>query len=200
MVLTLLTEFLIKASRAKTLKETEPVTTGKGHPMKQTTKLLALVGAIMVIGAAPVIGQPVFAFDEFGNGAFGPGTLQPDPTGGFTNGPVMVYSLPFAGTPGDVLLHDGALTNAFLDVLRFTGNGQLIFYSDNVDGFDAPADTSGPPNPLFPNQVHLVEPQNEGGLEQVFYTPDPGQPGYTDAFGPSPNYLFISDVPEPGSV
>ena len=101
MVLTLLTEFLIKASRAKTLKETEPVTTGKGHPMKQTTKLLALVGAIMVIGAAPVIGQPLFAFDEFGNGAFGPGVLQPDPTGGYTGGPVMVYPLPFAGTPGD---------------------------------------------------------------------------------------------------
>ena len=168
--------------------------------MKRTTKLLALLGTIAVIGAAPVIGQPVFAFDEFGNGAFGPGVLQPDPTGGFTNGPVMVYPLPFAGTPGDVLLHDGAITNAFLDVLRFTGNGQLIFYSDNVDGFDAPADTAGPPNPLFPNQVHLVEPQNEGGLEQVFYTPGPGQPGFDPSLPPGSTYNFISDVPEPGSV
>src|SRR5438552_8697431 len=155
MVLTLLTEFLIKASRAKTLKETEPVTTGKGHPMKQTTKLLALVGAIMVIGAAPVIGQPLLALDEFGNGAFGPGVLQPDPTGGYTGGPVMVYPLPFAGTPGDVLLHDGSLSHAFLDVIRFTGKGQMIFYSDNVDGFDAPVDTTAPSNPLFPQQPHL---------------------------------------------
>ena len=167
--------------------------------MKRTTKLLALLGTIAVIGAAPVIGQPVFSFDEFGNGAFGPGVLGPDPTGGYVGGPVMVYPLPYAGTPGDVLLHDGVDTNApFFDVLRFTGQGQLIFYSDNVDGFDAPADTGAPPNPLFPNQVHLVEVPNEGGVEAVLYTPGPGQPGFDPSF--QPTYNFISDVPEPASI
>src|SRR5438477_7358545 len=103
--------------------------------MKQSTKLLALLGAVAVIGAAaPAIAQPVFSFDEFGNGAFGPGQLQPDPTGGYTNGPVLVYQLPFAGTPGDVLMHDPLEGNLVLDVLRFDGAGHLIFYSDNVDG------------------------------------------------------------------
>ena len=63
--------------------------------MKQLTKLLALIGAIAVIGALPAIGQPVFSFDEFGNGAFGPGNLQVDPTGGFMGGPVLVFPLPF---------------------------------------------------------------------------------------------------------
>jgi PEP-CTERM motif len=167
--------------------------------MKKLSTSMALLGAIVVLGASPVFGQQ-FNFDEFGNGAFGPGVLQADPTGGFVGGPVMVYPLPFAGTPGDVLLHDGALANPFLDVIRFTGNGQLIFYSDNTDGFDAPADTAGPPNPLFPNQVNLVEPQNEGGLEQVFYTPVPGQPGFDPTLPPGSTYDFISDVPEPSSA
>ena len=168
--------------------------------MKQSTKLLALLGAISMIGAAPVIGQPTFSFDEFGNGAFGPGVLQPDPTGGYTNGLVMVFPLPFAGTPGDVLMHDGGLAGPFLDVLRFTGNGQLIFYSDNTDGFDAPADTGGPPNPLFPNQANIVEQGVEGGLEDAFYTPQPGQPGFDTNFVVGTTYHFISDIPEPASA
>ena len=76
----------------------------------------------------------------------------------------------------------------------------MIFYSDNVDGFDAPADTGAPPNPLFPNQVHLVEVPNEGGVEAVLYTPGPGQPGFDPSLPPGSTYNFISDVPEPASA
>ena len=56
---------------------------------------------------------------------------------------------------GDVLLQDG-IGGPILDVVRFNpaGNGgnpdyhaSLLFYSDNVDGFDALADTSSPPEP-----------------------------------------------------
>ena len=165
--------------------------------MKRVAKILALLGAAVLIGAGSALAQPNLTIDEFGHSNFQPGFLGPDPTGGFTNGPVMIFPLPFAGTPGDVLLHDGSLSNAFLDVVRFTGNGQVIFYSDNVDGVDAPADTSAPPNPLMPNQINLVEPQNEGGIEQVFYAPTPGQPGF-DPSGTT--YTFISDVPEPGTT
>jgi PEP-CTERM motif len=170
--------------------------------MNKLSMSLAILGAIAALGVSPVFGQGVFPFDEFGNGAFGPGVLQADPTGGYLGGPVMVYPLPFAGTPGDVLMHDGGLAGLALDVLRFTGNGQLIFYSDNIDGFDAPADTGGPPNPLLPNQANIVEQGVEGGFQDAFYAPIPGQPGFDPTLPPGATYHFISDyaVPEPTSL
>src|SRR5690348_9406862 len=118
--------------------------------MKTQVMLLGLfVSFALVIPASAA----VLPFDELGNGAFGPGVIQPDPGPGGLPA-VMTYRLPFAGVPGDVLLHDGALTAPFLDVVRFNGNGTLLFYSDNTDGFDAPADTPSPPAALYPNQIH----------------------------------------------
>src|SRR5437867_532860 len=86
--------------------------------------------------------------DENGNGVgtLGPGFLAPDPgPGGLPS--VLTYDLPFAVTPGDVFLFDGLI---FLDVIRFNNSADdgivlatdgspftLVFYSDNVDGFDA---------------------------------------------------------------
>ena len=87
---------------------------------------------------------PVIAFDEFGNGAFGHGFFAPDPGPGGLN-PVMTYNLPFPGVQGDVALREGGVSGPVFDYIRFNGNGTLLFYSDNVDGFDAPADTPGPP-------------------------------------------------------
>lgn len=170
--------------------------------MKKLSRSLAILGAIAALVASPAFGQAVFTFDEFGQGAFGPGVLQADPTGGYSGGPVMVYPLPFAGTPGDVLMHDGDLAGPFLDVLRFTGNGQLIFYSDNTDGFDAPADTGAPPNPLLANQANIVEQGVEGGFQDAFYAPIPGQPGFDPTLPAGATYHFISDyaVPEPTSL
>src|SRR5262245_23326885 len=52
-------------------------------------------------------------------------------------------------TNGDVQMFDGPGGPVF-DVIRFAnlgGHQYVIFYSDNVDGFDDLADTFGPPTP-----------------------------------------------------
>jgi hypothetical protein len=158
---------------------------------------LLLTGLFVSLLLVKPASAAVLTFDENGNGAFGPGIIQPDPGPGGLPA-VMTYRLPFAGVPGDVLLHDGALTAPFLDVVRFNGNGTLLFYSDNTDGLDAPADTPGPPTALYPNQVHLLEVGPEGN-DGVFYTPGPNDPGFDPSL---PTYHLISDgtVPEPASI
>ena len=165
------------------------------------TVKLSMVAALLpllFIGTAFAQG-PTIAFDENGNGAFGPGFLAPDPGPGGLNS-VLTYNLPFAGIPGDVLLHDAnEAGNPVFDVLRFNGNGTLLFYSDNVDGADALADTPAPPSAFYPNQVNLQEIGPEGNNGAI-YTPLPGQPGYDPGF--LPTYNFVSDgvVPEPGTA
>ncbi len=103
---------------------------------------------------------------------------------------------------GDVQMRDGSVT---LDVIRFNPAGtggnplypaSILFYSDNLDGFDALADTPGPP-PQHTNVVYI----DEVGTESVnygLYTPSNGQPGFVPGYTVS--YKFISDTPEPGSV
>ena len=171
--------------------------------MKQQVRLLALVSALAVAGAISVMGQPnqLWTFDEFGNATFNGspwqlGQLMPDPTGGVPNWNVLVYNLPFAGVAGDVLMHDPLAGNGVLDVLRFDGNFQLIFYSDNVDGYEAPADTPSAPSPLLGNQANITEQGPEGGYQWGDYSPLVGQPGWDPS---NPSYSFISDVPEPGT-
>jgi hypothetical protein len=138
--------------------------------------------------------------DENGNGNVNgvplPFTIGTDPGPGGLPG-VLIYQLPFAGVQGDVLMADAG---AVLDVVRFNGDGTLIFYSDNVDGFDSLADTFGPPGAFYPNRV-LIDEVGPEGNNGAFYTPGPNDPGF-DASGPS--YNLISDsplaVPEPASV
>jgi hypothetical protein len=112
---------------------------------------------------------------------------------------VLIYTLPFAGVQGDVLLTDADFGGAVLDVIRFNGDGTLIFYSDNIGGFDAPADTFGPPAALYSNRIVIPEIGPEGN-NGAFYTPTASNPGA----GPlEPSYHFVSDgsvVPEPGSL
>jgi hypothetical protein len=95
-------------------------------------------------------------------------------------------------------LHDGALTAPFLDVVRFNGNGTLLFYSDNTDGFDSPADTPSPPTALYPNQVNILEVGPEGN-NGALYTPGPNDPGF-DPSGPTYNLISDTPVPEPASI
>jgi len=165
--------------------------------MKRILKSLALLGAIATVGISPAMAQ-VFSFDEFGNGAFGPGVLQADPGPGGL-GSVLTYPLPFAGTPGDLLVHDPLEGGLVLDVIRWNGNGTLLFYSDNIGGVDALGDTPSPPSAFYPNQANMNEGGVEGGLQDLFYTPGPGQPGFDPAVAGA-TYHLISDVPEPGSV
>lgn len=167
--------------------------------MKSKLSLCAALLPMLAAATAFAQGGGIFSFDEFGNGAFGPGFIAPDPGPGGLNA-VLTYNLPFPGIPGDVLLHDANEPgNPFFDILRFNGNGTLIFYSDNIGGADAPADTASPPTALYPNQVNLQEVGPEGNNGAI-YTPGPANPGYDPAF--LPTYNFISDgvVPEPSAV
>lgn len=171
--------------------------------MKPLIKLLALCAATSLLAIAPAYGQTNgwhIVVDEWGNSSYTPGQLMPDPTGGVLNWNVLVYNLPFPGILGDVRMFDqasGGTNLVMLDVLRFDGNFHLIFYSDNTDGYDSPADTPHAPSPLFPNQASIFELGPEGGFQYGDYAPTPNQPGWDPS---NPTYRFISDVPEPGSV
>jgi hypothetical protein len=160
--------------------------------------LAALALSLCMRGTALAqVPGPLLVVDENGNSNFSPpGTLQPDPgPGGLPQ--VLTYHLPFAGLPGDVLMQDG-VGGPVLDVIRFNGNGTLLFYSDNVDGFDALADTPSPPSAFYPNQITIQEIGTEAN-NGAFYQPTPNQPGFDPSF---PNYHFISDgaIPEPSSL
>ena len=150
--------------------------------------------------------MPAFAdlitVDEFGKGSVDgkpiKGALGPDPgPGGLSS--VLIYPLPFTGTQGDVkLLEPGGI---FFDLVRFNGDGTLIFYSDNVDGFDALADTPSPPLAFYDNLVTADEvgPENVNGS---LYVPSPGNPGFDSSL---PLYTLVSDivpvpVPEPSAL
>lgn len=135
------------------------------------------------------------------------GVLAPDPgPGGLSS--VLTYTLVGGLTvvPGDVHLTDADFGGAFLDVLRFNQTvgavaipGTILFYSDNVDGFDALADTSGPPSTAYTNLVSIPEVGPEGN-NGAFYTPTANQPGFIAGFAAT--YHFISDtpsVPEPST-
>ncbi len=143
----------------------------------------------------------VIAVDELGNGqgTLGPGFFGPDPGPGGLGG-VLTYRLPFIGTTGDVFFGGEPGINFGGDIIRFNGNGTLIFYSDNVDGFDAPADTPAPPGVLHTNLVGPIAEVGPEGTNVAFYTPLPGQPGFDPS---SPSYVLVSDgvvVPEPSTL
>jgi len=188
---------------------------------------IALLSAIGEVMAAPYTAnvqpsaqlQPfslTITVDENGNGSltntdgfFGSlgSALQNDPgPGGLNN--VLTYSLlsPPGLTAGDVLITDDGL---IMDVVRFNPNGTcvdgslgcLVFYSDNVDGIDALADTSGPPLAFYPNTIIIPEIGSESD-DRALYTPVVGEPGFVAGAGGPVNYVLISDVavPEPTSL
>lgn len=112
--------------------------------------------------------------------------------------------LPFSPVTGQVLLLDPDFFNLPLDVITFDSTtNTAVFASDNIDGFDDPADTFGPPSPLT-NQISLTEPSVESGPETLLYDPLPGQPGYgLDDSGAPVSYSITSDsgaAPEPSSL
>lgn len=152
-----------------------------------------VVGALLTIAACLCIPHAGFAgvlitVDENGNatGAIGQGFFSNDPgPGGLA--PVLNYNLPLAGAQGDVGLLDAGIT--LVAIVRFNGNGTLIFYSSNMDGFDALSDTSTPPAAFYSNFISLTK--NASGRDGTLYTPIPGQPGYDPIA--QPTYDFITD-------
>jgi len=175
--------------------------------MKRLLQALLLVGAAITLGSSNAKADPstnTVIVDEFGGGRYQSLGGYPalavvtnlDTTGGLLNWPVLTYTLPFLGTAGDVLMHEPLQPGSpVLDVLRFDGQGHLIFYSDNLDGFDAPADTPGMPDPLQTNTFDITELGN-ATFAYGNYVPTADQPGWDAS---APGYTFISEgvVPEP---
>jgi len=162
--------------------------------------LLTSVLLIGAVAAGLALSQPANAVtitvDEDGNGGL-PSSLRSDPGPGGLAG-VLTYSLggSFGGMiTGDVLMTDAGLV---LDVVRFNLDPilgpTLVFYSDNVDGFDSRADTPSPPGALYANRITIPELGLEGNNGAV-YTPLAGQPGSVP--GMAVTYNLISDVPGP---
>jgi len=162
--------------------------------MFRCAKWVLLVACACVPAFAAVI-----EVDENCSGYIGaqqlPCGLAPDPgPGGLQS--VLTYILPFAGFQGDVGLQDGP-GGPILDVIRFNGDGTLLFYSDNTDGFEDLADTPAPPGSFYTNLVVIPEVGPEGS-NGAMYTPLPGQPGFDPEFNPT--FLLQSDgAPEPAS-
>ena len=160
--------------------------------MIRATVLVTLLAAWVAI---PAFAGPItISIDENGNGR--PQSIGTDPGPGGLTG-VLIYTLPFPGVQGDVLLTDSGVV---LDLLRFNGNGTVIFYSDNINGIDSIGDTLAPPGSRYPNNVTIAEVGLEGN-NGATYTPTANQPGYgTTDF--TVTYNFVSDgtiVPEPSS-
>jgi hypothetical protein len=183
---------------------------------------LTAFGLVLVGLAGPARAGPIITVDENGvgsldfrpNGGFFPlvGMLQPDPGPGGLPA-VLTYNLlgPPALVAGDVLLIDPD-TRTFLDVVRFNPAGtggnpaypaSLVFYSDDIDGFDSLGDTSSPPSAFYTNLVRIDEVGDEINNGAV-YTPGPADPGFVPGF--SVTYVLISDgsgplaAPEPASL
>jgi hypothetical protein len=109
--------------------------------MSQSFRTISASGLILVALASRLFAQP-YTFDENGNGftsfAYPPfpllGEVVPDPSGGITNSPVLMYPLGGPVVPGDVtFVTPGGATVAVL--LRFftyptdTNKRYLILYS-----------------------------------------------------------------------
>ena len=150
-----------------------------------------------------------------------PCSLQPDPgPGGLAS--AMTYSLlvPPGLVAGDlVLLEPGGGGS---DVIRFntgfavtvgepypyyvedqTGvgtTGTLVFYSNNLGGLDALADTLTPPLAFYTNLLIVTEVGPEGA-NGFTYTPTAGQPGFVAGADGPVTYIIHSDgVPEPATL
>jgi PEP-CTERM motif len=176
-------------------------------------KLLAFIVPVLfsISAFAQTAATVNISVDENGNGFITssngfagplPSSMMQDPgPGGLAN--VLTYSLlnPPSLTAGDVLLTDAAVGGTFLDVVRFnSSNGTLVFYSDNIDGFDSKADTSSPPTAFYQNTISIPELGTESNNGAI-YTPTFGQPGFVPGFNVT--YDLVSDgspVPEPSSL
>jgi hypothetical protein len=160
----------------------------QGSRRKSTKGLIILVAAAVVIVAAPCFGNSI-PINEF--------------TGVCNRTTGCTAPLQFVPVTGQLDLTDNGIVE---DVVTFNNaTSSYTIASDNLAGFDAPADTFGPPLPLT-NVVTLPEPVKKNGLQIVLYTPTVGQPGYAlDSSGKPVTYKVISEsskavVPEPSSL
>lgn len=111
-----------------------------------------------------------------------PGGLRADPGPGGRSSVVTYNLLTAAGviTVGDLRLTDADQGGLTLDVIRFQDSmtpaidgASIVLYSDDTDGFDALADTTGPPSALYSNALGIPEVGPEGN-NGATYTPTQG--------------------------
>jgi hypothetical protein len=178
--------------------------------MKKFAKVVILFGFTLAVASSTSFAQITFTIDEFGgtNHSNLPSFIGPDPSGGITTSPVLIYTLPFGVLQGDVTLQEYGVTVEYSDVVRFwnpagINQSEIIFYSDfsATDPADSPADV-GLPGQLLSLHVNIPESNSIVTMPEVndgaIYVAGPGMPGSISA-GPI-QYNIISDVPEPSSV
>ena len=174
--------------------------------MKKFAKIVIMFGFTLAVASSTSFAQ--FTIDEFGGPLTSfPSTIGPDPSGGVTTSPVLIYTLPFVVVSGDVTLQEPG-SSEYSDLVRFwnpAGNpnqSEIIFYSDfsATDPADSPADV-GIPGQLLPLHVNIPESNNIVTMPEIndgaIYVATPGMPGSTSV---AIRYNIISDVPEPSSV
>ena len=172
--------------------------------MKKSCKAMFVLSFILAISDNTLFAQP-YSFDENGNGiqdiALNPMPLPfevaPDPSGGISTSPVLIYSLGAPVVSGDVLLMepDGATIAGLLRFFTPAGgvNSDVIFYSQVDDTLAG----VGIPYSANPVQISEISPE-------TFWFPGANQPGAT-TWGAVPvwtsfQYNIITTVPEPSST
>jgi hypothetical protein len=165
-------------------------------PARTLVKALMVCGFLLASGANSVFGfDAIFTIDNIGNAYFTSSLLSPhtqatDPASGLTT---LQYTLPFAGTAGDVLFRESA-TGSATDLLRFDGNSHVYFFS--TDGIGTPAYVPVLPAAISPSQGPFTLQLSGGQLGYQYYSPTSGQPGYN----PGTIFSVIVSVPEPGTL
>lgn len=169
--------------------------------MKKIFKGIITFSFVSVVSASTLFAQP-YTFDENGNGVQYAGLeayplsyeVVPDPTGGITTSPVLIYSLGESVVSGDVALMepDGSTV---ADLLRFftpagADTSDVIFYSQ-VNGTLAGV---GIPYSANPVEISEVSPE-------TVWNPSGDQPGQgtliTYPVYEFFRYRIITEVPEP---
>ena len=175
--------------------------------MKQSCKAIIALSFILAVSANTLFAQP-YSFDENGNGTSEfllslpplltplPFEVAPDPSGGISTSPVLIYSLGATVVSGDVALMepDGS---TIADLLRFFtpargGGSDVIFYSQ-PDGTLAGV---GIPYSANPVEISEVSPE-------TVWNPGNNQPGAPTGAIPVFSlfqYDIITEVPEPSST
>jgi len=169
-------------------------------------KTMVLVILALLAGFGGVVWSttpPIVTIDENGNGTNWNGVplnwfKGQDPAPGGLPDALIYVQLGFAGEQGDLIILEPE--GGYSDIVRFNGDGSIVFYSDReLDSGEPPelADT-GFPTALYPNQVTMLEVGSEGN-NWVDYMPQPGQPGFEPGME-GLTYHIISDIPEPATM
>jgi hypothetical protein len=175
---------------------------------KSQSKIPAVIGFIATLSLSVFAQTNLLTLDENGNGFINSTPLTYsvalDPNTGMST---LRYDLPFAGTPGVLILTNNAEPgNIISDLLIFDGTNHVFFYSDqDFSGGGSPslADVGIPISFANPGSVTAVIPEvgiegNNGGTYFAQFSFDPGWGG-----AGADSYTITSDVPvvpEPSTV